>query len=112
MRISDWSSDVCSSDLFLADGYVIREVADRPALDAMRREIVRLACQHLGCDLPADDGDFLNRIHQRVAVSAVNALRLHVFNGLHAQPWCRPTYLAQGRPVAVGSAAGRDSGCR
>src|SRR3546814_7496948 len=51
MRISDWSSDVCSSDL------------------------------------------------QRVAVSAVNALRLHVFNGLNAQPWCRPTYLALGRPV-------------
>src|SRR3546814_526045 len=65
----------------------------------MRREIVRLACQHLGRDLPADDGDFLNRIHQRVAVSAVNALRLHVFNGLNAQPWCRPTYLALGRPV-------------
>src|SRR3546814_13160898 len=65
----------------------------------MRREIVRLACQHLGCDLPADDGDFLNRIHQRVAVSAVTALRLHVFNGLNAQPWCRPTYLALGRPV-------------
>src|SRR3546814_17744146 len=84
---------------FLADGYVIREVADRPALYAMRREIVRLACQHLGCDLPADDGDFLNRNHQRVAVSAVNALRLHVFTGLNPQPCARATSLALGRTV-------------
>src|SRR3546814_18724375 len=75
---------------FLADGYVIREVADRPALDAIRREIVRLACQHPGCDLPADAGAFLNTIPQRVAVSAAHALPLPVLHCLTSSPRLRP----------------------
>src|SRR3546814_20114307 len=33
MRISDWSSDVCSSDLVLAKGYGFADVASRKAVD-------------------------------------------------------------------------------
>src|SRR3546814_19504157 len=33
MRISDWSSDVCSSDLRFPDGALWSELADRNALD-------------------------------------------------------------------------------
>lgn len=84
---------------FLANGYVVKEVDDRAALDALRREIVRLACEHLKCDLPVDDGAFLNGIHERVSVAEINALRLHVFNGLNSHAWCRPTYLALARSI-------------
>src|SRR3546814_7662985 len=35
MRISDWSSDVCSSDLLLADCRGLRDIADRKLVDAL-----------------------------------------------------------------------------
>src|SRR3546814_14782940 len=31
MRISDWSSDVCSSDLFLAAAFVVQKTAEQAA---------------------------------------------------------------------------------
>ncbi|MEQ8814128.1 MAG: hypothetical protein RLO51_03945 [Thalassobaculum sp.] len=102
MALTDRFTNALEDELareFLANGYIIRDVDDRSALDALRHEIVRLACDHLKCDLPADDGDFLNRIHERVGVAEINALRLHVFNGLNAHAWCRPTYLALARSV-------------
>src|SRR3546814_2125282 len=34
MRFSDWSSDVCSSDLLEADGDLVRDLATRPHRDA------------------------------------------------------------------------------
>lgn len=100
MGLTDRFTDPVEDEMtreFLANGYVVRDVDNRPALDAIRHEIVRLACGHLKCDMPADDGEFLNRVHERVAVSEINALRLHVFNGLNAHAWCRPSYLALAR---------------
>src|SRR3546814_20586381 len=37
MRISDWSSDVCSSDLAAAENYVTKLFANVPALDSGAR---------------------------------------------------------------------------
>lgn len=102
MGLTDRFTDAREDELarqFLADGYVVRAVDDRAALDALRHEIVRLACEHLKCDPPADDGAFLNAIHERVTVGEINALRLHVFNGLNRNAWCRPTYLALARSI-------------
>ena len=95
-RFTDPGEDALAAD-FMANGYVVRDVDDRAALDAFRHEIVRLACEHLKCDPPADDGVFLNGIHERVSVAEINALRLHVFNGLNKHAWCRPTYLSLAR---------------
>lgn len=85
------------ANAFMADGYVVVDVDDRPRLDAFRHEIVKLVCGHLGCEAPANDADFLNRIHERVASADVNALRLAVFEGLNRMPWARPTYLSLAR---------------
>lgn len=82
---------------FLDQGYVVVDVDDKARLDAFRHEIVKLACGHIGCDLPEDDGDFLNSVHERVAVEDVNALRLHVFQQLNNNAWARPTYLSLAR---------------
>src|SRR3546814_11935621 len=38
MRISDWSSDVCSSDLYLKDGIGLRAMAQRDPLIEYQRE--------------------------------------------------------------------------
>ena len=85
------------ADAFLKDGYVVIDVDDRPRLDAYRREIVKLVCRHIGCDLPADDTAFLNGIHERVPVAEVNALRLFVFEQLNRAAWARPSYLSLAR---------------
>ncbi|NQW10024.1 MAG: phytanoyl-CoA dioxygenase family protein [Alphaproteobacteria bacterium] len=84
---------------FLDNGYVVKDVDDRAALDAMRAEIVRLACEHRGDVVPDDHDGFLNTLHERVAITEINPLRLHVFNGLNQHAWCRPTYLKLARSV-------------
>ncbi|HEY0832496.1 MAG TPA: sporadic carbohydrate cluster 2OG-Fe(II) oxygenase [Azospirillum sp.] len=85
------------NDEFLARGYAARPVGDRAALDRIRDRVAALAAEHLGLPAPADPGDFLNRIHERVDPAALNALRLHVIRGVNAEPWLRPAYFRLAR---------------
>lgn len=91
---------------FLADGHVVRPVANRDGLDALRAEVVAAACRHLG-QPPADDPDaFLNQLHDDLAVADLNDLRLAVYNHMNAQSWFRPTYYSFAKPyldVLVGN---------
>jgi len=82
---------------FLENGYVITDVADRAALDEMRHYIVTLACQHLECSMPDNDGEFLETIHERVSAEKLNALRLGVYREMNKRSWMRPTYFHLGR---------------
>jgi len=83
----------------LHNGYVIRDVDDRSALDEFRAMMVKLACDHLGCKVPADHGAFLNSIHQQVKPEKLNDLRLFVFRSMNDLRWLRPTYYALGRSL-------------
>src|SRR3546814_8079261 len=56
MRISDWSSDVCSSDLLVRDGFRGRIYAT-----AATRDVAALILKDSGY-LNEKDADFLNRI--------------------------------------------------
>jgi len=87
---------------FLKQGYIKRPVDNREALEAMRHEMVRYACEHLGIEQPNDDEAFLNDLHKIVPIDKINPLRLHVFNSLNANAWCRPTYFALGRSTLEG----------
>src|SRR3546814_1369254 len=68
MRISDWSSDVCSSDLFSADGKAIDAVAPQQLIEGVRavHEFTALA-QAGSChcstsrDPPSRQADFTPR---------------------------------------------------
>ena len=82
---------------FLEHGYVIRPVCDRDAVDAIREEVVRIACAHLKCTKPNDLDAFLNKIQDVVAPADLNALRLAIYHGLNANAWLRPTYFAVAR---------------
>jgi sporadic carbohydrate cluster 2OG-Fe(II) oxygenase len=82
---------------FLERGYVVREVCDRAALEAIREEVVRLACRHLKCPRPNDPDDFLNNIHKLVAPVDLNALRLAIYHGVNDATWLRPSYFAVAR---------------
>jgi sporadic carbohydrate cluster 2OG-Fe(II) oxygenase len=82
---------------FLANGYVIRDVEDRAALDEMRHEIVAAAAKALDLPLPDDDGVFLDTIHQHVTVDRLNAFRLGLYREINSRAWFRPTYYRLGR---------------
>jgi sporadic carbohydrate cluster 2OG-Fe(II) oxygenase len=75
----------------------VRDVCDRDALEAIREEVVRLACTHLKCPPPNDPGRFLDDIHQLVAPKDLNALRLAIYHGVNAAAWLRPSYFALAR---------------
>src|SRR3546814_5715330 len=57
MRISDWSSDVCSSDLRLAVPGTERAQVDHLGLDALGGERLRGRCRDVHGRRPGDDGD-------------------------------------------------------
>lgn len=82
---------------FLSEGYVIRDVEDRAALEDMRHEIVKAAAKLLDVSVPRDDGEFLDNIHKVVSVDRINAFRLGLYRGINDQPWFRPTYFHLGR---------------
>lgn len=84
-------------DEFQRDGYVVRDVEDRGALDELRAEIVRVAARLIECEAPKDHGAFLDDIHRRVAIEKVNAFRLGLYRELNAQAWLRPTYFRLAR---------------
>lgn len=83
----------------LRNGYVIRDVDDRAALDELRVVIVELVCKHLGCKMPSDLGVFLDGIHEKVKPEELNDLRLFVFRAMNELSWLRPTYYAIGRSL-------------
>ena len=82
---------------FLRDGHVVWPVEDRAALDRLRDAVVDLAAAHLGIEAPGAPDDFLNRMHERVPVTALNALRLAVITGIGELPWARETYFTLAR---------------
>lgn len=87
---------------FLQQGYVIRPVDNRDALDELRREVARLVCAHLNRETPGDVGAFLNEIHRLVSVPDLNPLRLAVYRAMNDKSWFRPTYFALARSVIEG----------
>lgn len=84
-------------DAFLAQGYLIRPVEDRAALDAVRDALAGRAAAFLGLGAPDDTGAFLDNIHQRVGPDKLNALRLAVIQDVNREPWLRPAYHALAR---------------
>ena len=87
---------------FMANGYVIRDADNLPALDELRAALVGLACRHLGCDAPQDLSAVVNTLHERVRPEKLNDLRLAVFRGMNEHAWLRPTYYALGRSIIDG----------
>ena len=77
---------------FLRTGYVIRDVEDRAALDALRHEIVLAAARLIERAPPADEGAFLDGLHRVVPVEKLNDLRLGLYRELNGRKWFRPTY--------------------
>lgn len=86
------------SDEYLRQGYAIRPVADLEALDWMRSQFVRLACETLGTTANVQPEDFLNQIHQRVPVAELNAFRLAIIRGVNAMENFREMYFRVARP--------------
>lgn len=85
------------AEAFMADGFVIQPVDDRPALDALRAEVVGLVAAYLKRPMPEDHGHFLDHIHEILPVADLNALRLHLYHTLNGFAWLRPTYFALAR---------------
>src|SRR3546814_10127339 len=78
MRISDWSSDVCSSDLFIS---ISLKSQDKEALASFERRIVEHD-EVMECYLMTGDSDYLIR----VAVANIGALEQFILEQLTPIP--------------------------
>jgi sporadic carbohydrate cluster 2OG-Fe(II) oxygenase len=81
-------------DEFMTNGYVIRDVENRAALDAMRHEVVKIAARLSNQPMPSDDGEFLDNMHNIVTVEKLNEFRLGIYREMNANKWFRPTYFS------------------
>lgn len=87
------------ADEFLAQGYVVKPVDDRAALDDLRQHIVGLVCDHMKIPVPNDVDDFLNHIERIIPVEKLNEVRLNTYRKMNATPWFRPTYFGLARSI-------------
>lgn len=91
---------------YLADGYVIRPVADMDALHWMRDKFAQLVSDALNLPAVPDSGQLLNFIHEKVPVPELNAFRLKIIRGFNAIEEFRAMYYRVARPyleVLVGN---------
>jgi sporadic carbohydrate cluster 2OG-Fe(II) oxygenase len=86
------------SDEYVRQGYVIRPVADREALDWVRAQFVRLVGDALGGSTLTDPDAALNRIHEKVSVPELNSFRLKIIRGVNAIENFREMYFRIARP--------------
>jgi len=84
---------------FMKDGYLIVDVADRPMLDKLRKEIVASGAEYLNIIPPADENEFLNELHRVVTFEAINSFRLAMYRSMNAKNWFRPTYFKLGHHI-------------
>ncbi len=101
------ADEAALADRFLSAGHVILPVEDIVGLKRLRRTAAGLAARHLGLDPSLADDLLLDQVHRHVTVDKLNALRLHVIEGLNALAWLRPLYFGLARQ-ALGALVGNE----
>ena len=74
------------SDEYLAQGYIIRPVADLKALDWMTNNFIRLVADEIDIKSTDNPQEILNYIHKNVSVSNLNDFRLLVIKKINSLP--------------------------
>jgi len=85
---------------YLRDGFVVRPVADREALCALRRVVVESAAAHLGVEVPPQEAEqgWLDEVHHHIDPAHLNDLRVRVMAHLADHSRVRPWLLALAEP--------------
>jgi sporadic carbohydrate cluster 2OG-Fe(II) oxygenase len=96
MFLSD--ADQALTNEYVAQGYVVRPVADRAALDWMRGQFIRLIADAADVDMGGGADATLNQIHQKVPVREVNTFRMKVIREFNAIEEFRLMYFRVARP--------------
>ena len=83
---------------YLRQGYIIRPVADREALDWIRKKFVSLSAQELRVKDESKAENWLNHIHESVPVKELNDFRMKMIVGINAESEFREQYFNLARP--------------
>ena len=83
---------------YLCQGYVIRPVAYRGALDLIRNKFISLSKQELKVVDEPDTENWLNQIHESVSVEELNDFRIKMIVGINAESEYREQYFNLARP--------------
>src|SRR3546814_17816017 len=106
MRISDWSSDVCSSDLFRRDGATVRLKSGHSA----QAEILSSPATSWLRPAPADYTGPIFPLRSSCELTATPPLRFHWQSG-ESRNRDRAAYLSA-KPCAKGRRTAQRSGCQ
>lgn len=80
------------SEEYLDQGYVIREIEDKEALNWMRDQFVRLIGETLETNTEELPDILLNHIHEKVPVADLNSFRLKIIKGFNDVDGFREMY--------------------
>jgi len=83
---------------YITQGYIIRPVADKEALNWIRTQFVNLVTEALEITDNPTPEELLNQLHQRVSVADLNAFRLKIIRGFNAIEGFREKYYQVAKP--------------
>jgi len=83
---------------YLRQGYIIRPVADREALEWIRHKIFNLSKKDITNDTPTEVNYCLNHIHESITIGQLNDFRLKMIVGINAESEFREQYFNLARP--------------
>jgi sporadic carbohydrate cluster 2OG-Fe(II) oxygenase len=83
---------------YIRDGYIIRDAAERPAIDRIRSGIADIVRKTLTINEHISDSELLNNIHKRVSVDQLNQFRMQIIQEMNRLPSLRADYFSAARP--------------
>ena len=95
-------SEQALTDEYLAQGYVIRPVANQAALDWIRSQFVRLITEVTGNQMNVSPDEVLNQTHQIVPVEELNKFRMKIIREFNAIDGFREVYFKVAKPFLEG----------
>ena len=90
--------DQLLTEEYLHQGYIIRPVADRRALDSIRKKFVSFSTKELKYFGEADAENWLNQIHENLPVKELNDFRMKIINYINTVENFRKHYFYLARP--------------
>ena len=85
--------EIALSERFLEDGFVICDVDDRIALDAIRQSVIGLLQERCDCE-SLDEKDLLDRFHEICKVDDLNEIRVALMQLLNQEVLTLPRYFS------------------
>jgi len=88
----------CLTSKYLDQGYIIKPVANRKALNWIKSQYLKIIKEYLGIKVTRGSEDILNLIHQKVSLTQLNNFRIKIIREVNDIKEFRKIYFELAKP--------------